>query len=98
VAAFYADENFPAQVVEALRHLGHDVLTAYEAGQANRAITDKEVVDFATAFPTFASLFPGARRRAVRGRRRSQILRDGPPQRRRREDLGLRAELEHPSP
>jgi len=29
--------------------LGHDVLTAYEAGQANRAVTDEEVVDFATA-------------------------------------------------
>src|SRR4029079_3569456 len=48
-AAFSADENFPAQVVEALRTLGHDVLTAYEAGQANRAVTDEEVVDFATA-------------------------------------------------
>lgn len=31
MAAFYADENFPAQVTEALRLLGHDVLTAYEA-------------------------------------------------------------------
>ncbi len=49
MAAFYADENFPAHVVEALRRLGHDVLTAYEAGQANQAITDAEVVDFATA-------------------------------------------------
>jgi hypothetical protein len=28
VAAFYADENFPIPTVEALRQLGHDVLTA----------------------------------------------------------------------
>jgi len=49
VAAFYADENFPVYVIEALRRLGHDVLTAHEAGQANRAVSDREVVDFATA-------------------------------------------------
>jgi hypothetical protein len=49
LAGFYADENFPAQVVEALRRLGHDVLTAFEAGQANRAVTDREVIEFATA-------------------------------------------------
>jgi hypothetical protein len=36
VAALYADENFPLEVVEALRRLGHDVLTALEAGQANQ--------------------------------------------------------------
>ena len=28
MAALYADENFPQQVVDALRGLGHDVLTA----------------------------------------------------------------------
>lgn len=49
MASFYADENFPLQVVEALRRLGHDVLTAHEAGQANRAIRDEEVVEFAGA-------------------------------------------------
>ncbi len=38
MAALYADENFPLEVVEALRGMGHDVLTAYQAGQANRAI------------------------------------------------------------
>ena len=27
---FYADENFPRRVVEELRRLDHDVLTAYE--------------------------------------------------------------------
>jgi hypothetical protein len=49
VASFYADENFPLEVVEALRHLGHDVLTALEAGQANRAIPDADVLAYATA-------------------------------------------------
>ena len=48
MAAFYADENFPLEVVEALRRLGHDVLTALEAGQANQPIPDESVLDFAT--------------------------------------------------
>jgi hypothetical protein len=48
VAAFYADENFPLQTVEALRRLGHDVQTAFEAGQANRRIPDEGVLEFAT--------------------------------------------------
>jgi predicted nuclease of predicted toxin-antitoxin system len=48
VAAFYADENFPLQVVEALRRAGHDVLTAFEAGQANKRIPDEVVLAFAT--------------------------------------------------
>lgn len=30
-----------------LRELGHDVLTAYEAGNANLSIPDEEVLDFA---------------------------------------------------
>lgn len=47
MASLYADENFPLEVVEELRRLGHDVLTAHEAGQANRAITDEKVLDFA---------------------------------------------------
>lgn len=49
MAALYADESFPLEVVEALRRLGHDVLTAYEAGHANRAITDAEVLSYAAA-------------------------------------------------
>jgi hypothetical protein len=49
VASFCADENFPLQVVTALRELGHDVLTAPEAGRANQAIPDEAVVEFATA-------------------------------------------------
>jgi hypothetical protein len=48
VAAFYADENFPLSVVEALRGMGHDVLTVLEAGQANQRIPDAAVLDFAT--------------------------------------------------
>lgn len=40
MASLFADENFPLQVVEALRRLGHDVLTAHDAGQANQRIPD----------------------------------------------------------
>jgi hypothetical protein len=47
VAAFYADENFPLQAVESLRQLGHDVLTALEAGQANQRVPDESVLAFA---------------------------------------------------
>jgi predicted nuclease of predicted toxin-antitoxin system len=49
VAAFYADENFPLQVVEALRRLGHDALTALDAGQANQRVPDEAVLTFAAA-------------------------------------------------
>ena len=41
---FYADENFPLPVVAELRRLGHDVLTAFEDGRANRAIADELVL------------------------------------------------------
>lgn len=47
MARFYADENFPLPVVEALRELGHDVLTVLEAGQAEQAVPDEEVLAFA---------------------------------------------------
>lgn len=47
MARFYADENFPQPAVLALRERGHDVLTALEAGQANLAIPDAEVLAFA---------------------------------------------------
>ena len=40
----YANENFPLPVVEALRRLGHDVLTIREAGRAEQAVTDAEVL------------------------------------------------------
>lgn len=44
IVKFYADENFPRRTVEELRNLGHDVLTTYEDGKANRAIPDEEVL------------------------------------------------------
>ena len=36
MARLYADEDFSYPVVERLREIGHDVLTAEESGQANR--------------------------------------------------------------
>ncbi len=40
----YANENFPLPVVEALRKLGHDVLTIQDIGRAEQAIPDTEVL------------------------------------------------------
>jgi hypothetical protein len=48
MAQLYANENFPRQVVEGLRSLGHDVLTVQEAGNAGLGIDDREVLTFAT--------------------------------------------------
>jgi hypothetical protein len=47
LALLYADENFPLPAVEALRRLGHDVLTAAEAGQAGHGIPDEAVLAYA---------------------------------------------------
>ena len=44
---FYADEQFPFQVVEFLRGFGYDVLTVQEAGNANQRIPDDQVLMFA---------------------------------------------------
>ena len=49
MAAFYANENLARQVVEALREFGHDVLTTFEAGKANSAVADSDVLAFAAA-------------------------------------------------
>ena len=49
MANFYADENFRHPVVEALRRLGHDVLTCQEAGRADQAIPDDLVLEDARA-------------------------------------------------
>ena len=46
---FYANENLTAELVETLRQLGHDVLTSYEAGNANQRIPDDQVLTTATA-------------------------------------------------
>jgi hypothetical protein len=44
VARFYADEDFPRDVVEALRRLGHDVRTVHEAGRDNQGRPDHRVL------------------------------------------------------
>ena len=49
MARFYSDEDFDRSAVEKLRNLGHDALTAFEAGNANLGIPDEEVLTFATA-------------------------------------------------
>ena len=48
MARFYSNENFAIDIVQILRDYGHDVLTSYEAGQANQGIPDPEVLKFAT--------------------------------------------------
>jgi hypothetical protein len=47
MARLYSNENFPLPVVEALRQLGHDVLTIQETGQAGQATPDEAVLAFA---------------------------------------------------
>jgi predicted nuclease of predicted toxin-antitoxin system len=49
MARFYSNENFERQAVEELRALGHDVLTSAEAGYANSAVSDEEVLAFAAS-------------------------------------------------
>jgi sugar phosphate isomerase/epimerase len=49
MARFYANENFPFPAVEALRRLGHDVLTTAESGRAGQAVPDADVLAFAVA-------------------------------------------------
>jgi predicted nuclease of predicted toxin-antitoxin system len=47
MTSFYADEQFPFQVVELLRNFRYDVLTVQEAGNANQRIPDDQVLAFA---------------------------------------------------
>jgi hypothetical protein len=49
MARLYSDEDLSYPVVEELRKLGHDVLTAQEAGQANHGVTDSAVLALAIA-------------------------------------------------
>jgi Domain of unknown function (DUF5615) len=49
MARLYADEDFSYPVIQQLRQLGHDILTAHEAGQAGQGIQDASVLAFATA-------------------------------------------------
>lgn len=46
-ALLHSDENVPFGLVQALRTLGHDVLTALEAGRANQGIPDPDVLAYA---------------------------------------------------
>lgn len=48
IARLYSNENFPLPVV-ALRGFGHDVLTTLDAGKANEAIPDDEVLRYASS-------------------------------------------------
>lgn len=43
----YSNENFPFDMVLALRQIGYNVLTSYDAGQANQGIPDEQVLAFA---------------------------------------------------
>lgn len=48
MASLYSNENYPLGIVEELRKLGHDVMTANEAGNAGRGVPDEEVLRFAS--------------------------------------------------
>lgn len=47
MARLYANENFPVEVVQRLRVLGHDVLTTHDIGNSNQGIEDDAVLRFA---------------------------------------------------
>lgn len=47
MARLYSNENFPFPAVAELRRLRHDVLTVLEAGKAEQAVQDDEVLAFA---------------------------------------------------
>jgi len=49
MARFYTNENIPLPVVTELRRLGHNVVTSSDAGMANSAVPDAEVLAFAVA-------------------------------------------------
>jgi Domain of unknown function (DUF5615) len=49
VAELHSDECFPLAVVDELRRLGHDVLTAQDAGRSGSGLGDDDVLTFATA-------------------------------------------------
>ena len=48
MCSLFSDKNFDHNVVLELRRLGHDVVTAHEAGRANQKIPDADVLAFAT--------------------------------------------------
>jgi hypothetical protein len=55
MARFYSNENFPLLTVVKLRELGHEVVTALEAGNANQRISDEAVLAFAITIRVAAS-------------------------------------------
>ncbi len=48
MARLYGDENFDVHAMETLRNWGNDTLTARDAEQANQAVPDEKVLEFAT--------------------------------------------------
>ncbi len=48
MARLYGDENFDVHAMDALQDLGHDTLTARDAGQTNKGIPDAVVLAYAT--------------------------------------------------
>jgi hypothetical protein len=48
MARLYSNENLAIDLVEALRKFNHDILSSYDAGQANQGIPDDEVLEYAT--------------------------------------------------
>lgn len=48
MARIYSNECFSLPVVEALRKLGHDVVTTFDRGLANSSVSDEEVLRYAT--------------------------------------------------
>jgi predicted nuclease of predicted toxin-antitoxin system len=44
---FYSNENLAMDLVKALRDLGYNALTSYEANQANQGIPDDQVLAYA---------------------------------------------------
>jgi predicted nuclease of predicted toxin-antitoxin system len=49
MVSLYSNENLSIDLVAIIRGFGHDVLTSYQAGQANQGIPDDEVLAYATA-------------------------------------------------
>ena len=47
MARFYSNENFPLLTAVNLRELGHEVMTAFEAGNPIRRVADEAVLAYA---------------------------------------------------
>ena len=48
MARLYSNENLAIDLVEAFRKFNHDILSSYDAGQANQGIPDNGVLDYTT--------------------------------------------------